>query len=189
MNRSWSRSSLVVTLMIALSSVSLVVSLLLVSRQSTAQASPATTLTLAPVGAVRAGEPIRLRLVVAGARNLAGFQAAVAFDSPQVRILDAAAVEGLRGSGRGLLRFGPVLRENVVIFGAATCPVEDCSTAQYRSAARRPLGVNGRVELGEIVLDIAAPGRYNVRIDDVKLVDPQGNPLPAATANLTLDVK
>jgi len=174
---------------IALGSVALVVSFLFVSHQNTAQASPATTVTLAPVGDVRAGEPIRLRLVVTGARNLAGFQAAVAFDSPQARVLDAAAVEGLRGSGRGMLRFGPVLRENAVIFGAATCPVEDCSTAQYRSATRKPLGVNGRVELGEVVLDIAVPGRYNVRIDDVKLVDPQGNVLPAASTNLMLDVR
>jgi hypothetical protein len=189
MLRSLSRYSYGLLICAALVIVSLLVSLIVIGRQGTAQASSATTVTLISSGSAHAAEPVRLKLVVTGVQNLAGFQATVGFDSPGVRVLDAAAVEGLRDSGRDMLQFGPVRRENAVVFGAATCPVEDCASGQYRSAERRSQGVNGRVELGEVVLDIAAPGRYELRVDEVKLVDPQGNLLPAATANLLLDVK
>lgn len=144
------------------------------------------------VALVAAAQPIPhellvVTLIVNNARNLAGFQATVRFDPTQLHPADVALTDELARSGRDVLRLGPVLREDSVALGAATCPVAQCRELPVDEVARPVQGVYGRVELATFQFMASTPGRYVLQLDDVQLVDPDGHPL-ATTTTPSLEV-
>lgn len=130
-----------------------------------------------------AGEAISLKLAANNAQNLAGFQGTLSYDSTYLQLTGATIEQDLTRSGRGLLRLGPVRREGALVLGAATCPVSKCSDTGYETAERHPHGVDGYVELAEINFYTEAPGQYELRLTNIKLVDPQGNELGAISVS------
>ncbi len=158
-------------------------------RIGTAGASGETVLTLVPVGSPRAGELITLKLVVRNAQNLAGFQGTVHYDPASLRLTGAALGTDIGRGGRGVLPLGPVMGDTSLILGAATCPISNCASPQPAHAARVEGGVSGSVDLGTLELYSASPGSSQLSLDGVKLVDPQGNTLPARAETLVLEVR
>lgn len=169
--------------------IALCVSGLLLALVGAARASGETTLTLVPVGQVRAGELITVRLVARNARDLAGFQGSVRYDTAGLRLTGASVDEGLGQGGRDVLPMGPVMSEGQVALGAATCPIGDCASQEPALARRVEGGVNGQVTLGTLEFVSQAPGSYNLSLDGVIFVDPQGNPLAVQAESLELLVR
>ena len=132
-------------------------------------------------------ELLTVKLIVHNARNLAGFQATVRFDPNQLHPTGAALEDELARSGREVLRLDPVMREDSVALGAATCPVAQCSELPVEEIARPAQGVYGRVELATFQFIASTPGRYVLQLDEVQLVDPEGKPL-ATTITPSLEV-
>jgi hypothetical protein len=163
------------------------IGLVLFNQQAAASEPQITTLSLEPAPS-KAGEPIVVQLVATSARNLAGFQARVEFDSSKLRLVDASAATELKRSGRDLLALEPVVREGAVSIAAATCPVKNCHDTRPGRAQRITRGVDGRVVLGTFEFYTEQPGRYTLTLDGVKLVDPNGQLLAVTTANIVLDV-
>lgn len=151
-------------------------------------AQQGTIVSLIPPDQAYVGELITVKLVVYNAQNLAGFQSAVHHDANNLYVSGAIFEKGLSQSGRDIMPIIPIRREDAVILGAGTCPVADCSDTQYNSAARYTQGVNGYVELAKLELIANAPGRYELILEDVQLIDPQGNQLGATTTNVMLEV-
>lgn len=134
------------------------------------------------------GEFIPVKLVVNNAQNLAGFQSTIVFDTIQLRLTNATLEAGLKGTGRDILQLGPVERANSVVIGAATCPAANCGDS-YGKQAQPLKGVDGQIELATIQLSANAPGLYELKLENIKLVDPQGNSLAASSANAVLQVR
>jgi hypothetical protein len=152
-------------------------------------ASGDTLLKLEQAGPARPGELITVRLVANNASDLAGFQGTVQYDSAGLRLTGASVETGLERSGRGLVALGPVMRDGAVVLGAATCPVSDCGSTPGRAVPRVETGVSGTVELGTLEFYSTAPGTYQLTLDGVKFVDPQGNTLAVRAEPLVLEVK
>ena len=143
---------------------------------SAVQASPAdgASVKLVPAGEVRAGEVIEVELVAANVQNLAGFQATVRVNPQQLRLTGATIEEDLTRSGRDILPLGPVLHADEVILGAATCPVEDCNQSVFDPVIQASAGVEGNVTLATIELHANQAGTYQLSLDEVQLIDPEG---------------
>jgi hypothetical protein len=151
-------------------------------------AQQGTVVTLEVPDQTFAGEVISIKLAVNNAQNLAGFQSTLNYDSTNLQLTGATIEQDLTRSGRGLLRLGPVRRESALVLGAATCPVANCSDHEYDTAKRYPQGVDGYVELAKIDFYTEAPGQYQLKLANVKLVDPQGNELGATSVSVPLTV-
>ncbi|MBV9787968.1 MAG: hypothetical protein JOZ51_07345 [Chloroflexi bacterium] len=162
--------------------------LVLFNQQAAASASQVATVTLETVGSTTPGAAMTVQVVANDTRNLAGFQAKVRFDATKLRLLDASAANDLEKSGRDLLALEPVEQSGAVSIGAATCPVKDCHATQPKLAQRIDRGVNGRVVLATIEFAAEQPGQYALALENVKLVDPQGNAIAFTTSNAVLDV-
>lgn len=158
------------------------------NQQAAASASQVATVTLEPVGSTKPGVAMTVQVVANHARNLAGFQARVRFDTTKLRLLDASAATELERTGRDLLALEPVEQQGSVTIGAATCPVKDCHDTRPKRAQRINRGVDGRVVLATIEFSAEQPGQYALALEHVKLVDPQGNALAFTTADTVLDV-
>lgn len=158
------------------------------NQQAVASASQVATVTLETVGAAKPGAAITVQIVANHTRNLAAFQAKVRFDATQLRLLDASAANDLEKSGRDLLALEPVEQSGAVTIGAATCPVKDCHATRPKLAQRIDHGVNGRVVLATIEFVAQQPGQYALALENVKLVDPQGNAIAFTTGGSVLDV-
>jgi hypothetical protein len=131
------------------------------------------------------GELITVKLVVNNAQNVAGFQATVTYD--QNSLTTSAYIEGgLEASGRDILLLDPVPREGAIVLGAATCPAADCGNAYASQGPQQVRGGHGYLELAALELNTDIPGSYELKLENVKLVDPQGNPLAASVNNAVL---
>lgn len=157
------------------------------NRAAAEAATPATVTFVVPTQA-RIGEAITIDIVADEARNVAGFQAAVQFDTTQLRVTSTDVGAGLGVRGRDVLVMPAVTRTNGVVLGAASCPVANCYDTRLQDAARTSSGVSGRIVLGHLYLYTEAAGQYQLTLSDVQLVDPQGNQLPITTTNTTLTV-
>ncbi len=129
----------------------------------------------------RAGAPIIVELVANDAINLAGFEATIQYDPTSLRYLGATVQKDLAGGGRYLLPLGPVHNGGQLFLGAATCPVRDCTAGYPFQGARQPVGVSGRVRLATLTFQSEGGGPHTLSLADVRLVDPQGEPLAART--------
>lgn len=137
---------------------------------------------------VQVGEPATIKLLVLDARNTAGFQTTINFDQAAITLDSAILGQGLAASGRAMLPLGPITREGAVSLGAATCPTSKCASTQYKSAGRQRNGVNGRIELAELVVTATQAGQYNLTLSNVQLVDPEGMPLTIVSTDTVLNV-
>jgi len=155
---------------------------------NTARASQETRVELVSTGSARVGEPFTVKLVVENSHNLAGFQSSVNYDAAVVKVGDVTFADGLKSNGRDMLPLGPTGREGLLILGAATCP-GDCTSAEPWNNAKATVGVDGRVELADLSFYSDVPGSYELKLDNVKLVDPQGNLLTTVTANTVIQVR
>jgi hypothetical protein len=131
------------------------------------------------------GELITVKLVVNNAQNLAGFQAAIGYD-PNNLSVSAYSEEGLEAGGRDILLLDPVRREGAIVVGAATCPSADCGDGYARQSRQQARGVDGYAELATLELYTDVPGSYELKLENVKLVDPQGNLLATAANGAVL---
>ena len=172
----------------ALSVLLVLTGMLLFTQQAAVGAPSAPTVALVVRGPARVGEPLTIQVVATGVRNLAGFQSTLAFDPAQLQVQDVAIADELKASGRDLLPLGPVFRPGAVVLGAVTCPVDQCNTARYTAKDPARPGVGGRVVLAELVVEPAAAGQLQLRLEGVQVVDPQGGVLPVGVTHATLDV-
>jgi hypothetical protein len=157
-------------------------------RGAAVGAPQATTVELVLPAQARAGELITVRLVARNAQNLAGFQSTVVFDSTRLRLTSATIEKGLEASGRQVLQLGPILRDDSVVLGAATCPLSTCSEPRSTQATRFLRGVDGQVELGTVSFYTEIPGQYQLKLAGVQLIDPQGNRLTVSSTSTALAV-
>ncbi len=155
-------------------------------RGAQADTARAATVALVPIGQARAGQRLTVQLVASGASNVAGFQAMVRFGPMPLRLMGATVEEELTRGGRDLVPLGPVLREaeGTVVLGAATCPVSECAEGYPFDATRQPVGVSGRIVLATLTFYAPQPGAYELSLDGVQVVDPQGEPLAARTESV-----
>ena len=151
-------------------------------------AQQGTVVTLIPPDQAYPGELITVKLVVNNAQNLAGYQGTVRYGVNDLRLTGVIPAEGLSRSGRDIIPLEAVWGEGTVVVGAATCPVADCNDSQYDTAPRYLQGADGYVELSSLEFIAQAPGQYQMTLENVQLVDPQGNQLGAVSTNVVLEV-
>ena len=156
---------------------------------SAVNASQETTIELVAPGDAKTSDLITVKLVARNVRNLGGFQSTVRFDPSQLHLSGAVIADDLKRSGRDVLPLGPVLRDDAAVIGAVTCPAGSCADAQpQRSFLRMLTGVGGDVNLGDVSFLANAPGTYNLTLENVQIVDPQGNKLTVRAVGTTLTV-
>lgn len=162
------------------------ISLLYGSRTAGA-AQQGTVVTLKLIDQAYVGEAIRVKLIANNAQNLAGFQSTIRYNN-DLSMAGVIIDKGLSSNGRGIMPLELVRRDGTVVVGAATCPVSDCNASPSASIPRQPHGVDGNIELATLELTATEPGLYELVIENVQLVDPQGNQLGATTVNVTLGI-
>ncbi len=121
---------------------------------------------------VDVGEPIDLRLSVAGASGVGGYEAVLRFDR---RVAEFSGVShrgnDVAASGRGIAALGPVEHDQGESFGFYSCPVADCAdTASSRAGA----GPSGNVYLGTAKVIARQPGLLEIALGPASLVDSAG---------------
>lgn len=157
---------------------------------SAVNASQETEVVLVAPSDAHPGELLTVKVVARNVRNLGAFQSTVRFDPSQLRLTGATIAEDLKRSGRDVMEMGPVLRDDAAVIGAITCPIGRCGDAKPGISLRQLLaGVGGEVELGTISFYAAAPGSYQLSLEQVQLADSQGNVLSAQSVNTTLVVQ
>jgi CSLREA domain-containing protein len=139
-----------------------------------AQAGAGTLVFEAPAQ-VAVGEVFALNLRVEQASDLAGYEAAILFDT------SVAEYAGLQQRQNDVKRFGRDVSPLTVVdlpngaaVGLFSCPVNDCVTGE---GPRVGHGANGNVNLATVFLVANAPGLLEVKLDGVKFVDGAGNPV------------
>lgn len=173
----------------AVLSLTLLVIIVAVALSSnTARASQETLVTLVPSGPAQVGESVTVKLFVENSHNLAGFQSSVSYDAALVKVGDVEVSADLERNGRDLLTLGPTGRDGVLVLGAATCPA-DCNSAEPWNDFKTEIGVDGRVELASLSFSSEVAGTYELKLENVKLVDPQGNLLVSGIANTVIEVR
>lgn len=155
------------------------------SNAGAAAADPLVRLSVS--GQARVGQPVVVDIVAENVRNVAGYQADIGFGD-SLGFVKGGVADGLRGSGRDLLTFGPIERDGSVTLGAASCPASGCNVANPRKAGRITNGVSGRFVLAQLEFAAAAPGQYTLDLSNVKLVDPQGNLITTAAQGINVSV-
>lgn len=151
-------------------------------NQNVMAASGPTMVFLSQPAQVWVGETMVVKLMANNAKDLAGFQATISFDSAIVHLTSANLSADLSRTGRGLLTLGPIVGYDTVTLGAATCPVLVCENlAEARVAHRQTQGVSGWVELATLEVFIVAPGMHQLTLSEVQLVAPDGALLDALT--------
>ncbi|HEX9372378.1 MAG TPA: hypothetical protein VF897_15295, partial [Roseiflexaceae bacterium] len=168
----------------ALIVLALVLSSLPISSRA---AAPQATLQIDAPAQVAAGQPIELALTVRAAADLAGFEAAVDFDTA------VAEFAGLDRRSSGLARTGrdvgaltiPELPGGSVI-ALYSCPAASCVDG---SGPQQPLGASGDVALATFDILPLRPGTLEIALDPLKFVDAAGNPTPVAVPNHTIVVQ
>ena len=120
---------------------------------------------------VAVGEPITIEMVVARARDLAGFEAIVSYDPGAAHFggLDIRT-SGLRRAGPGLQALGPSDLTSGVAFGQYSCPSIDCVSR----ATRGVRGASGTVRLARVTIIPDQPGRLELQVDGMRFVGPDG---------------
>lgn len=188
MPKTFARRWLMVPSLLTLVGAVVLVGVLMRGQQATAGAAQTMTVALIAPQQAHPGEQIDVQLVATDARNLAGFQATVQSADARLGLLGATLADDLTRGGRDLLPLGPLVDERRVTLGAATCPVASCGTLQRNAAARVDQGVDGRVVLGTIELVATQPGQYTLALENLRLVDPEGNQLPSTTRATVVQV-
>ncbi|MCL4267296.1 MAG: CSLREA domain-containing protein [Anaerolineae bacterium] len=131
-----------------------------------------------PDTAVR-GQPFTARLMAEGVPTLGGFEVRLQFDPATIMLLGAKASTGWAGE-RALLHVGPVRQSDGVILGSASCPVADCTSANYADEPRHVPGANNNpVELAIFEFERRG-GEALPAMNDILLVDTAGKILLAA---------
>lgn len=165
------------------------ISTLALGQEETVSASQqGTVVTIELPAEAYTGELITGKLVVHNAQNLAGFQATIGYDQNNLSA-SVYTEEGLETGGRNILLLDPVRREGAIVVGAATCPSADCGDSYARQSRQQARGVDGFAELATLELYADVPGSYELRLENVKLVDPQGNLLATAANGAMLVVR
>ena len=182
------RRHLILPTMLTLVGALVILGLLVLNNPVNAATAQGTSVVLELPRNAHVGELISVKVVANNVHNLAGFQVQANYDPSKIRATGVLVADDLKLSGRDLVKLGPVLSDKAVIFGAATCPVRKCNDAKPKQAQRINQGVNGRIELGTIELYTETAGQYVLSLEDVQLVDPQGNLLAATTTNAILSV-
>jgi hypothetical protein len=149
--------------------------------------APSARVSLVTPEDARPGEIIRVALVATDVQDLAGFQGTVHFDRAQLRLTGAIIGDDITRTGRGLLPLGPVLRETSAVVGAATCPAACGEPRPARVERPRP-AVAGQVNLATIEFYTEQPGQYELSLDGVQLVNPQGARMPVTVSGASLQV-
>jgi hypothetical protein len=76
---------------------------------------------------------------------------------------------------------GYVRQEDGIVLASATCPVIDCTTADYQQAERSEVGSSGDLELATLIYQVQARGALTLEIADLLLVDTAGQSLLASS--------
>jgi hypothetical protein len=117
----------------------------------------------------------RLSIDVKGARNLAGFQFVLSFDS---RLLQAESVDKtgfLAGSGREIVCKDPTIEAGAVQLTCVTLGLQ-------------PPGVDGDGAIAVVTLKATGHGSTPLALSRVKLVHPDGSELPSTSSDGRLTV-
>lgn len=157
----------------------------LFGMENLAQQRP--TMTLVAPRNVAVGKPIKLTLVLKSPVDVGGYETNVVFDTS---ILSVDAVRqrdsDLRRFGRDISPLGPTDLADGIALGFASCPHADCVRAD---GAKRRVGGTGTIRLATIILRPASAGRYQIALDQTKLVAPDGTSLPIDIATQAVIVQ
>lgn len=135
----------------------------------------------------QAGQPLTVRVVARHVRDLAGFQGSIRFDQNNLRMADFTS-SALSATGREIIQLGPVVRDGVVTFGVATCPVSRCASRQPATTPQVARGLENDVELGTISFVAVNPGQFDLALTEVRLIDTNGQSRLASAAHARFDV-
>ncbi|MBA2557824.1 MAG: hypothetical protein H0V12_10855, partial [Chloroflexi bacterium] len=135
---------------------------------------------------VAVGQPITLVLSARNVRDVAGYEATLSFDRSAAHFgsLEQRSND-LRAGGRGILPFGGEETAAGVAFGAASCPVRDCVS---RRGERVRGGRHGTVKLARIQITPDRPGRLQLRLGALKVVDASGRPVAVSVPRSVVTV-
>jgi hypothetical protein len=152
-----------------------------------AQSGPPTLEIDAP-GQVELGALIKISLRVTQAADIAGYEAAVLYDTSAAEFAGVQQRQNdLKKIGRDVSPLTAVDLPAGVSVGLYSCPVDDCVTGQ---GVRKSQGAQGPVNLATVVLVANQPGLLEIKLDATKFVDAAGNPVSVdiSRAMVTVEV-
>ena len=140
-------------------------------------ADPSPTVVVSAPARAAVGEPIVLRLSVAGSPGVAGYEAQLLFDENAARLTE---VDNRHNSvarlGWDVRDLGPVELTNGFMFGSYACRSEGC-TGGGSTTSR---GASGDALLARVGLRADRPGLLQLRFSGIRLVDATGSYVEAA---------
>jgi CSLREA domain-containing protein len=150
------------------------------------QAQPPVLIIEAP-GQVEVGERMEIQLVIDHAKDLAGYEAQLLFDT------SAAHFSGLHQRDSDLKKFGrdviplevPELLDGVAM-GLASCPYPDCVEMKGNP---QPRGANGRVRLATVLIGTDQEGRLELSFEHLRFVDSSGNVIAVDVPQTRIEVQ
>jgi CSLREA domain-containing protein len=159
-------------------------SVVFASPQSQGQAAQ---LVLEAPAKVELGDRIQIQVVVDHAQDLAGYEAQLLFDTT------AAHFSGFSQRDSDLKKFGrdviPLEEGDLpdgVTLGLASCPFQNCVSLKGNP---KPKGANGRVRLASVEIGTDQQGLLQLRLENVKFVDPSGKILPVQISQPVISVQ
>lgn len=145
------------------------------------------TLVLEAPGQVKPGQVISIQLTIENAANIAGYEAAVLYDTSAAEFAGIAQHDNpLRQLGRDIIPLTVVHTPAGSAIGLASCPMANCVQHQGNRVDR---GGAGRLSLATLDLLPLKEGVLEIKFDALKFVDAAGSPVQVQVPNSTLSVQ
>jgi CSLREA domain-containing protein len=136
---------------------------------------------------VRVGEAIGITLVVKDAIDIAGYEAAVLYDTT---VAEFAGLQQRKNDLKKLRRdIGSLAVEQLPIgsvIGLFSCPTDNCVD---HKGAKRNQGGSGTIKLATVDILPSRPGILEVMLGSVKFVDAAGNPVAVQIPSQAISVQ
>ena len=147
----------------------------------------ATTLVLQAPQQVELGDPIEIEIIVDHARDLAGYEAQILFDTSAAHFSAFQQRDNdLKKFGRDVIPLEEGELPDGITMGLASCPYEDCVELKGNP---QPKGANGRVRLGTVIIGTDQEGLLELRFDHLKFVDSSGKDIPVQIPQTVITVQ
>lgn len=151
-----------------------------------AQGADATLVLQAPAH-VELGDRIEIQLVVDHARDLAGYEAQLLFDTTAAHFSAFQQRDSdLKKFGRDVIPLEEGELPDGVAMGLASCPYQNCVELKGNP---QPNGANGRVRLGTIEIGTDQEGLLQLQLDHLKFVDSNGNDIQVQIPQSVISVQ
>lgn len=136
---------------------------------------------------VDVGQPIRLKLKIKNASDIAGYELNILYDGTAAHFSGShQRNNGLKKLGRDVIPLQVEQSDGSAAVGLVSCAQSDCVGSNGAKQAR---GGNGNFKLGLVYIGTDQAGPLEIKIDAAKFVDAAGQPVAVELARSSITVQ